>query len=77
MCIPNRWTNEETMKTCIEETIVPYVRQKREQLNLDDDRPALFASCCISLETINYVMHEVAHIICFIGMSVAQTVEPG
>ena len=29
------------MMTYIEKIIVPYVKQKREQLNLDDDHPAL------------------------------------
>ena len=38
---PNRWSNEQTMKTYVEEIIVPYVKQKREQLDLDDDHPAL------------------------------------
>ncbi len=38
---PNRWSNEQTMKTYIEEIIVPYVKQKREELNLDNDHPAL------------------------------------
>ena len=38
---PNRWSNEQTMMTYIEKIIVPYVKQKREQLNLDNDHPAL------------------------------------
>lgn len=42
-CTPSGWTNEETMKTYIEEIIVPYVRLKREQLNLDDDHSALYS----------------------------------
>jgi len=29
------------MKTYINEIIMPYVKQKREQLNLSDDHPAL------------------------------------
>ena len=40
-CTPNRWSNEQTMKTYIEEIIIPYVKQKREQLHLEDDHPAL------------------------------------
>ena len=38
---PNRWSNEQSMLTYIEKIIVPYVKQKREQLNLDGDHPAL------------------------------------
>ena len=38
---PNRWSNEDTMKTYIKEIIVPYVKQKREQLKLSADHPAL------------------------------------
>ena len=38
---PNRWSNEQTMKTYIQEIIVPYVKQKRAQLKLSEDHPAL------------------------------------
>ena len=38
---PNRWANEQTTKTYIEKIILPYVSEKRRQLNLEDDHPAL------------------------------------
>ena len=38
---PNRWANEETTKMYIEKIIVPFVKEKRRQLHLEDDHPAL------------------------------------
>ena len=38
---PNRWSNEQTMRSYIEKIIVPYMGQKRDQLNLDDDHPTI------------------------------------
>ena len=41
MYTPNRWANEQTTKAYIEEIILPYVNEKRRQLHLEDDHPAL------------------------------------
>ena len=38
---PNRWANGETTKTYIETIIIPFVKEKRRQLHLEDDHPAL------------------------------------
>lgn len=38
---PNHWSNESTMVSYIEKIMVPYVKQKREELNLPEDHPAL------------------------------------
>ena len=38
---PNRWANEQTTKAYIEDIILPYVNEKRRQLHLEDDHPAL------------------------------------
>lgn len=38
---PNRWANGETTKTYIETIIIPFVKEKRRQLHLENDHPAL------------------------------------
>ena len=38
---PNRWANEETTLAYIDKILVPYVTQKRQQLSLDTQHPAL------------------------------------
>lgn len=38
---PNHWSTEQTMLQYIEYIILPYVRQVRERLQLDDDQPAV------------------------------------
>ena len=40
-CTSNHWSNELKMKEYLELIIFPYVRQKRKELNLQDDHPAL------------------------------------
>ena len=37
----NNWSNETTMKKYIEMTVVPYINNKRKELNLSHDQPAL------------------------------------
>ena len=41
MYTPNRWANEQTTKAYIEKIILPYVKEKRQQLGLEDDHSAL------------------------------------
>ena len=40
-CTPNHWSNEEKMKEYIKKIIIPYVQQKRSELHLSPDQPAL------------------------------------
>ena len=40
-CSENHWSNESTMKAYIEKILLPYVRDKREELKLAADYPAL------------------------------------
>ena len=41
MYTPNRWANEQTTKTYIEKIILPYMRERWQQLDLEGDHPAL------------------------------------
>ena len=41
MYTPNRWANEQTTKAYIEKIILPYVKEKRQQLGLEDDHSVL------------------------------------
>ena len=38
---PNHWSNEGTMLRYIDKIIVPFVKEKREELGLDENQPAL------------------------------------
>ena len=40
-CSENHWSNESTMKAYIEKILLPYVRDKRKELKLTADYPAL------------------------------------
>ena len=40
-CTPNHWSNEEKMKEYLKEVIIPYVEQKRKDLQLTSNHPAL------------------------------------
>ena len=41
MYTPNRWANEQTTKAYIEKIILLYMKEKRQQLGLEDDHSAL------------------------------------
>ena len=43
---PNHWSNKDTMELYLENIIVPYIANKREELKLDMDFPALMIFDC-------------------------------
>ena len=40
-CTPNHWSNEDKTREYINKIIIPYVQQKRKELKLSSDQPAL------------------------------------
>ena len=56
----NRWSNEQTMMIYIEEVVVPYVKKKRQQLNLDEDHPALVIFDVFKGQCTDEVLHILA-----------------
>ena len=48
---PNHWSNKDTMELYLENIIVPYIANKREELKLDMDFPALMIFDCQVTET--------------------------
>ena len=56
----NCWSNEQTMMIYIEEVIVPYVKKKRQQLNLDEDHPALAIFDVFKGQCTDEVLHVLA-----------------